>query len=135
MELDLLRLACEVAVGWSMGWRRRGALAPLRRHQRLCAASTHLRSVGDHASVIHPARSVFLQFRITAIYVMLSTCVKSAHVFLSLWLRCGLSLATRTSLFRSSIQVMMRPARLPIVRFGPLIPTPWRADCDRVCVT
>ena len=52
---------------------------------------------------------------------------KVAHVFASLRLRCTLG-SRLTSLFRSSIQVMMRPARLPIVRFGPLIPTPWRAE-------
>ena len=132
-----MRLACEVAMGWSMGWRRRGALAPLRRHQRLCAASAP--PVRGRPRLRHTQHAVFfLQFRITAIYVMLSTCVKSCprvplHTGLRCAPACGGSLYTVTSLSCSSIQVMMRPARLPIVRFGPLIPTRWRADCDHVC--
>ena len=124
---------------WAGAWA--GGAGVLLRRCALTSASApppHLRAPASHTSgpwalrprLRHTTQHAvfFLQFRITAIYVMLSTCVKSAHVFLSLWLRCGLSLATRTSLFRSSIQVMMRPARLPIVRFGPLIPTPWRAE-------
>ena len=90
MELDLLRRACEVgvgeAVGWRMGWRRRGALAPLCPHQRLCAASAPLRGSRGTSGpwalrprLRHTTQHAvfFLQFRITAIYVMLSTCVKS----------------------------------------------------------
>ena len=153
MELDLLRRACEVgvgeAVGWRMGWRRRGALAPLCPHQRLCAASAplrHLRSVlyyplvrgrCDHASVTPPSTQCF--FFSSGSPLFMSCCQpasKVAHVFLSthgaslcLW-RVG-ALSTVTSLSCSSIQVMMRPARLPIVRFGPLIPTPWRAERSR----
>ena len=59
---------------------------------------------------------------------------KVAHVFVSThhgFAVGRLTLSILTSLFRSSIQVMMRPARLPIVRFGPLIPTPWRAELSR----
>ena len=137
------------AVGWRMGWRRRGALAPLCPHQRLCAASAplrHLRSVlyyplvrgrCDHASVTPPSTQCF--FFSSGSPLFMSCCQpasKVAHVFLSthgaslcLW-RVG-ALSTVTSLSCSSIQVMMRPARLPIVRFGPLIPTPWRAEPSR----
>ena len=151
VELDLLRRACEVgvgeAVGWRMGWRRRGALAPLCPHQRLCAASAPPRSGislltppvrgrCDHASVTPPSTQCF--FFSSGSPLFMSCCQpasKVAHVFLSTRgfavpavPACGGSLYTVTSLSRSSIQVMMRPARLPIVRFGPLIPTPWPAE-------
>ena len=125
---------------WAGAWA--GGAGVLLRRCALTSASApppHLRAPASHTSgpwalrprLRHTTQHAvfFLQFRITAIYVMLSTCVKSCP---RVPLRLA-SLGSRlTLLFRSSIQVMMRPARLPTVQFGPLIPTPWLADRDRV---
>ena len=86
VELDLLRRACEVGVvrPWAGAWA--GGAGVLLRRCALTSASAppphpfgtsgpwalrpRLRHTTQHAVF-------FLQFRITAIYVMLSTCVKS----------------------------------------------------------
>ena len=94
--------------------------APLRR----------LRTSGPWATTppSHPARSVFSSVQDHRYLCHVVNMRQKLPTCSSPRLRCGGALSILTSLSRSSIQVMMRPARLPIVRFGPLIPTPWRAE-------